>query len=101
MKSSTALGSARGRMSLVMADDNARLASDGRDLLAESMRTLMEPDESNEGLDCMEMDETDIQTLRNNILFKYMNPEKLKSLILDNVINLKKKKFVYKYYMDV
>ena len=75
-----------------MADTTSNLNEN--DFLNESMRSLMNVKNSEEGSGLQELDEADIQTLKNNILFKYMNPERLKSLILDNIISLKKKTYV-------
>lgn len=41
----------------------------------------------------VEMTDLDLLTLKNNILFRYMNSEKLNSLIRDKTITLKKNKY--------
>ena len=43
--------------------------------------------------DSLEMTDLDLLALKNNILFRYMNSEKLKSLIRDKTILLKKNKY--------
>ncbi len=58
--------------------------------LNESLHTLLDNDSNEEK--CLDFDETDIRCLKNNILFKYMNTEKILTLIREKTVILKRKK---------
>lgn len=57
--------------------------------LNESVRSFINDDEDEN----IVMNDSDVKCLKNNILFKYMNSEKVYTLIKENTICLKKKKY--------
>ncbi len=73
--------------SFLMSDSNGEF---NLSHLNESLHTLIDNDPNEEKL--LDCDETDMKCLKNNILFKYTNPEKIYTLIREKTIMLKRKK---------